>query len=118
MKAEVDDAVITSLLAAISLCTLEAMRMCVPEHTKKARSIRKIEEAIKEFSKLHRAPLNEEEFKIGVKLHCSNVEFILHRLTDEYAAVREGRQLVLFDGEYGRNKRDESVLIDVRYTVI
>ena len=115
-EAVVDDAVVVSLLSAITMCTLEAMRKCIPEHSKKARTIKKVEESIYELSKLHKTRLNEDELKVGISVHNRNVEFILSRLSDEYIAVREGRQLVLFDGEYGRNKYDESVFIGLEYT--
>ena len=71
---EIDDGIVTNILASLVTCFLISIEREMPPHSRKARLIVKVEEAIMNLSKTTAIKLNERQNEIGVKLYNKLLE--------------------------------------------
>lgn len=71
---EIDDGIVTNILASLITCFLISIEREMPPHTKKARLIVKVEEAIMNFANTSSIKLNDRQNEIGVKLYNKLLE--------------------------------------------
>lgn len=65
---ELEDAYVVTILSTLVLSLLESIRHNIPEHKKKARAVKKVEEAIRELAQLNYMPLTEELVGVGANM--------------------------------------------------
>lgn len=66
---EVEDGVVTNILASLITCFLISIEREMPNHSRKARLIIKVEEAIMNLAKTTSVGLNTRQAEIGVALY-------------------------------------------------
>ncbi len=62
-----NDRQLITLVATIGTCCLVSLERTIPEHTRKARAIRKVEESIKELASLTGCIVSKETVDVGLK---------------------------------------------------
>ena len=86
---EIEDGIVTNILASLITCFLIGIEREMPEHSKKARLTRKVEEAIMNFSNTTALKLNERQNEIGVKLYNKVLEEFQKLLEEDIPNERE-----------------------------
>ena len=66
LSMEVDTEQVISLLTTIGMCINMTITKNLPDHSKMARNIKHVDEALLRLSEGNRAPLNEHLVKVGV----------------------------------------------------
>lgn len=79
---EIEDGVLTHILASLVTCFLIGIEREMPEHSKKARLTRKVEEAIMNLSNSTTVKLDVRQTEIGVTLY--------NKLLEEFQTLLEG----------------------------
>lgn len=92
---EIEDAVIVNLLTSLVVSLLISIERQIPEHSKRARIIRKVEEAISDLAKLNSAPLSEELVMVGTELFNKTIEGLQYVL-ENFDEILNDNQLELF----------------------
>jgi hypothetical protein len=78
---EIDDGIVTNILASLITCFLIGIEREMPPHSRKARLIFKVEEAIVNLKRSTELQLNDRHNEIGVKLY--------NKLTEEFQRLLE-----------------------------
>lgn len=71
---ELDDGIVTNILASLITCFLISIEREMPPHARKARLIVKVEEAIMNLANTTSVKLNERQNEIGTKLYNKLLE--------------------------------------------
>lgn len=95
---EIDDGIVTNILASLVTCFLISIEREMPHHTLKARLTRKLEEAIVNYAKPTGLQLTERQSEIGVKLYNKLLEEF-QRLLEEDIPDERKRLLAGLQGE-------------------
>lgn len=86
---ELDDGIVTNILASLVTCFLISIEREMPNHTLKARLTRKLEEAIVAYAKPTGLDLSERQAAIGVKLYNKLLDEFQRLLEEDIPAERQ-----------------------------
>lgn len=85
MEPEIEDGIIVNMLTSLVVCFLISIEREIPPHAKKARSIRKVEEALADLAKLSAIPISPSQSAAGTRLYNRLVQEFQYELEEEFA---------------------------------
>jgi hypothetical protein len=91
----IENGVINNLLVSLVVSLLISIEKQLPDHSKKARTIKKLEEAIKEFGALDSLEASEDVIVVGVKIWNKCIRELQEAL-ENYSDDTNEAQLELF----------------------
>jgi hypothetical protein len=97
----VEDGIIVNLLTSLVISLLMSIEQQMPDHSRKARAIRKVEDALREFAALNSQPLEDDLVHAGVNIWNKCIEelqLVFENISD---TTLQDEQLELF--HYDRN---------------
>ncbi len=89
----IDDRIVNNLLASLIISLISSLEKQIPEHSRKARALRKVEESIKELGSLHTMEISPEIAMVGARL-WNQLLLGLQEFLENY--VEDDEQLSLF----------------------
>lgn len=98
---EIEDGHIVNLLASLVLSLLMSINEQIPAHKRKARAIKKVEEAVRELAILNSLPITDELIEAGVKIWNKCIEELQRALIELETEIVQEEHPELF--HYDRN---------------
>lgn len=89
----IDDRIVNNLLASLVISLVSSLEKQIPDHSRKARVLRKVEEALKELGSLHTMEMSPEVAIVAAKL-WNRLLVELQEFLENY--VDDDEQLSLF----------------------
>ena len=98
----IDDGVVINLITSLTTALLENLRAMLPEHNKKHRLVKKVEESIKKLAKLNARPIDPDIIQAGVLMWNSCMESLETFLIEYQPDNSEAQRQLFIQDDAGR----------------